>query len=101
MKFLKLPAGVELLAPPAEHHAQMLAPEALEFLATLHREFNPRRLELLAQRKRRQQTLDRGEMPGFLPETAPVGGGKWRVLRVPRGSQNPRAESAGPVDRKR
>ena len=100
MKSLELPAGVELLAPAAEHHAPMLAPEALEFLATLHREFNPRRLELLAQRKLRQQTLDRGEMPGFLPETAPVREGNWRVLPVPLDLQNRRVEITGPVDRK-
>src|SRR5438477_9205621 len=100
MKSLELPAGVELLAPAAEHQAPMLAPEALEFLATLHREFNPRRLELLAQRKLQQQALDRGEMPGFLPETAPVREGNWRVLPVPLDLQNRRVEITGPVDRK-
>src|SRR5262249_44468406 len=100
MKALVLPTGLELRAPVANHHAQILAPEALEFLATLHREFNPRRLELLGQRKVRQQALDEGERPHFLPETASVRESVWRVPNVPEDLQNRRVEITGPVDRK-
>src|SRR2546427_9262845 len=100
MKALDLPAGVKVVAPIADPHTSILAPEALEFLATLHREFNPRRLDLLAQRKRRQQALDRGEMPRFLPETASVRESDWRVPAVPDDLQNRRVEITGPVDRK-
>src|SRR5882672_5840718 len=100
MKALDLPAGVRVIAPIADPHTSILAAEALEFLATLHREFNPRRRDLLAQRKRRQQALDRGEMPRFLPETASVREGDWRVLPVPADLQNRRVEITGPVDRK-
>src|SRR5437660_3623572 len=100
MKALEIPAGLELLAPVTEHYAQILSPQALEFLAALHREFNPRRLELLAQRKVRQQALDQGEMPRFLDETTSVRESKWRVLPVPEDLQNRRVEITGPVDRK-
>src|SRR5712671_6250704 len=100
MKALDLPAGVKVIAPIADPHTSILAPEALEFLATLHRQFNPRRLDLLAQRKRRQQALDRGEMPRFLPETASVRESDWRVPAVPDDLLNRRVEITGPVDRK-
>jgi malate synthase len=79
---------------------EVLSPEALEFYAALHREFNPRRRELLEQRKRRQEALDRREQPDFLPETRAVREGGWRVLPVPEDLQDRRVEITGPVDRK-
>ena len=63
------PAGVELRGAVIGHHAQVLTPEALDFFAALQREFNPRRVELLRARKVRQEAIDRGELPTFLPET--------------------------------
>src|SRR5207245_5315482 len=64
------------------------------------RAFNPRRLELLRQRQIRQQGIDRGEMPGFLPETKSIRSGSWQVASVPPDLQNRRVEITGPVDRK-
>src|SRR5262252_6838695 len=57
-------------------------------------------VEVLRQRKLRQEALDRGEMPNFLPETRSVREGKWQVLPVPDDLQNRRVEITGPVDRK-
>src|SRR5262252_8087280 len=57
-------------------------------------------VEVLRQRKLRQEALDRGEMPNFLPETRSVREGKWQVLPVPEDLQNRRVEITGPVDRK-
>ncbi len=94
------PQGLELLAPVTEEQAEILTPAALEFFAQLHREFNPQRLEILRQRKLRQDAIDRGEMPHFLPETRSVREGDWRVLPVPEDLQNRRVEITGPVDRK-
>src|SRR5437867_4591313 len=93
-------AGIELLAPVSTLRAEILSPEALDFFAKLQREFNPRRLDLLQQRKLRQQAIDRGEMPNFPPETAAVRESNWRVLPVPADLQNRRVEITGPVDRK-
>src|SRR5215510_4093592 len=100
MTNVELIRGLEVLGPVTDEQAEILSPEALEFVAQLHREFNPRRLELLRQRKLRQEALDRGEMPHFLPETRAVREGDWQVQPVPEDLQNRRVEITGPVDRK-
>ena len=96
------PAGspVEILGPPIDGSAEVLTPLALQLLASLHRRFNSRRLELLAARARRQRELDEGALPGFLPETAEVRAGDWRIAPVPADLQDRRVEITGPVDRK-
>ncbi len=48
---------------------ETLSREGLAFVERLHRELNPRRLELLEARQERQLRLDAGENPGFLAET--------------------------------
>jgi malate synthase len=95
-----VPAGLELLGPVTDAQAEILTPEALEFFATLQREFNPRRLELLELRKARQAAIDAGQMPDFLPETKDVREGDWKVDPVPADLQDRRVEITGPVDRK-
>jgi malate synthase len=96
----QFPPGIELTEPLTEAQASTLCPNALEFFAALQREFNPRRLELLAERQRRQAALDRGDGPDFLPETQPIREGAWQVLPVPEDLQDRRVEITGPVDRK-
>jgi malate synthase len=80
--------------------AEVLTPEALAFLAELHRRFNDRRLELLALREERQTRFDSGSKPDFLPETAKVRDGDWKVAPIPADLQDRRVEITGPVDRK-
>ncbi len=96
------PAGspVEVEGPRIERSAEVLTPLALQLVASLHRRFNARRLELLAARARRQRELDTGALPDFLPETADVRAGDWRVAPVPADLQDRRVEITGPVDRK-
>jgi len=100
MTKIQTPPGVELLGAVIGQHAQVVTPEALEFFAALQREFNPRRLELLRARKTRQEAIDRGELPTFLPETRQVRESEWRVDPVPADLQDRRVELTGPVDRK-
>src|SRR5579862_4575524 len=100
MKTLKMPRDLEVAGPVSRRHLEILSPEALEFLTQLQREFNPRRLELLGQRKARQAALDRGEWPQFAAETAFVREGTWQVLPVPEDLRDRRVEITGPVDRK-
>jgi len=95
-----LPRGVDLLAPVATQHQELVCRQALEFYATLHREFNPRRLGLLQLRKDRREAIRCGEMPAFLPETRSVRSGEWQVLPVPEDLQDRRVEITGPPDRK-
>jgi malate synthase len=74
--------------------------EALGFVAELARRFEGRRRELLARRQQRRQELLSGTLPDFLPDTAGVRAGEWRVAPPPTDIQNRRVEITGPVDRK-
>jgi malate synthase len=96
------PAGspVEILGRRIERSAEVLTPLALQLVASLHRRFNARRLELLAARTRRQRELDTGVLPDFLPQTADIRAGDWRIAPVPADLQDRRVEITGPVDRK-
>jgi malate synthase len=86
--------------PIAEIESQILSPEARTFLTDLARKFEPRRQELLAQRRARQQEIDAGEMPDFLPETAEIRKAEWKVAPIPADLMDRRVEITGPVDRK-
>src|SRR5262245_11775933 len=97
---LQLPDGLNVLPPLRPAHRSILTAEALEFFRQLQREFNPRRLDLLAQRKVRQHAINRGERPDFLPGTARVRESQWQVDPVPADLQDRRVEITGPVDRK-
>src|SRR5207253_1346818 len=88
-----LTSGVEVTAPVDE---EVLTPEALDFVARLHRELNPVRSELLERRRERQRELDEGALPGFLPETEPVRAGDWRVAAAPADLRDRRCEITGP-----
>jgi malate synthase len=91
---------VEVTGPILPGFEQILTDTALEFVADLHRRFNPRRVDLLAARAERQARLDAGEIPGFLTETADVRNGAWQVASTPDDLQQRWAEITGPVDRK-
>jgi malate synthase len=79
---------------------EILSDEALGFMAALHKEFNPRRLELLAAREERKQRLDAGELPDFLAETREIRESDWTVAPIPDDLRERRVEITGPVDRK-
>src|SRR5207248_9191541 len=90
-----------LTAPIPAGGEAILTGDAFAFVAALHREFNPRRLELLARRAERQRELDAGVLPDFLEETRAVREDLgWRVAPAPRDLRNRRAQITGPVDRK-
>ena len=86
--------------PIAEIESQILSPEARTFLIDLARKFEPRRQELLAKRRVRQQELEAGKMPDFLPETAEIRKAEWKVAPIPADLLDRRVEITGPVDRK-
>jgi malate synthase len=79
---------------------RVLTPKATQFVTGLHRRFNPRRLDLLAARTRRQARFDAGERPDFLPETLEIRTGEWTVAEAPKDLANRRVEITGPVERK-
>jgi malate synthase len=86
--------------PIAEIESQILSPEARTFLIDLARKFEPRRQELLAKRRVRQQEIEAGKMPDFLPETAEIRKAEWKVAPIPADLLDRRVEITGPVDRK-
>ena len=91
-------AGIELRG---ERDEEILAGDALEFVADLQRTFGGGREELLAARGKRQERLLAGELPDFLGETRPVReDGSWRVAEAPPDLRDRRVEITGPTDRK-
>ncbi|KAF9579809.1 Malate synthase, glyoxysomal, partial [Lunasporangiospora selenospora] len=93
--------GVTILATVTPAQAEILTPEALRFVATLHRSFEKTRQELLQHRRDRQVQLDQGRLPDFLPETRHIREDPtWRAAKPAPGLQDRRVEITGPVDRK-
>ncbi len=92
--------GLEIVGPMKPHYAEILSPEACRFIVELFRKFGPRRLELLTRRVERQREIDAGRLPDFLPETAAIRGGDWRVPPPPADLVDRRTEITGPVERK-
>jgi len=87
-------------ASAMDREQDILTPEALAFVAGLHRRFDGRRQELLAARAERQKSFDAGALPDFLPETAAIRSGDWRVAPIPADLMDRRVEITGPTDRK-
>ncbi|MGH3458141.1 malate synthase A [Aeromicrobium sp.] len=92
--------SVEITAPIHDRFDEILTEDALAFLARLHREFEPRRRELLEARGRRYADLAEGGMLHFLEETKDVREADWQVAEPAPGLQDRRAEITGPTDAK-
>ncbi len=93
-------AGVSVTIPDAAHASEILTPEALDFVAQLHRSFNQRRLRLLGERHERQARFDAGELPDFLPNTRHVRESEWQVAPAPSDLDDRRVEITGPAEPK-
>src|SRR4029077_12903368 len=95
-----LPEGVEITGAIGTGCDEILTPDALSFVAKLHRAFQSRRRECLQHRQDRQEAFDRGESLDFLPETKHIREGDWSCAPIPRDLQDRRVEITGPTDRK-
>ena len=94
-------SGVEIAGPSGSRYEEILTPEALSLLETLHRELGPRRRELLAARAVRQQELSAGAMLDFLTSTEAIRSDtSWQVAPPAPGLIDRRVEITGPTDRK-
>jgi malate synthase len=78
----------------------LLTPVALEFLAGLHRRFEPARQVRLAARAKRQAAFDAGGLPDFRADTAGLRAADWTVAELPAALLDRRVEITGPVDPK-
>ncbi len=93
-------ADIEVRGKLGPRYQEIVTPEALAFLAGLHRKFNGTRRHLLVRREERQARFDAGELPDFLPETASIRSGDWSVAPIPADLLDRRVEITGPTDRK-
>ncbi len=100
MKATMAPKSLKLIGPALAGQEQILSPQALALLMDLHQQFEPRRQALLRGRQVRQAQIDAGARPAFLPETAQIRSGDWRIAPIPADLQDRRVEITGPVDRK-
>jgi malate synthase len=85
---------------PTPTETTILTADARAFLLKLAARFEPRRQELLARRRTVQEEIDHGKFPDFLPETAGIRQGDWKVAPIPKDLCDRRVEITGPVDRK-
>ncbi len=87
---------IELTETVPTEYGHILTPQALLFVAELHKKFNYQRHHLLRKRAVRQRRFDKGELPDFLPETQIIRSGEWKVKPAPPDLQDRRVEITGP-----
>src|SRR5579864_715190 len=92
--------SIQITGTITPEFAEILTPEAMDFVATLARAFADRREELLQRREQRQAEIDAGKLPDFLPETAHIRNSEWTIAPVPADLQDRRVEITGPAERK-
>ncbi|HEX7029173.1 MAG TPA: malate synthase A [Gammaproteobacteria bacterium] len=103
--YLPPPAGFDqaggiAVRGPLRAYADILTPEALEFVLTLHRNFTPRLKRQLEARRERQEEFDAGLLPGFDYTTTEIRRGDWKIAGVPDDLRDRRVEITGPAERK-
>ena len=91
---------IEIVGKETDASREILIPEALDFIASIHRLFNERRKELLETREERQKQLDNGGTLDFLQETKVIREGDWTIAPLPDDLKDRRVEITGPVNRK-
>ena len=92
--------AAEIHAPSNDDSADILTPAALDFLTRLHREVEPVRTKLLANRGEVAERLRHGGSLDFLSETTGIRDAEWRVAEVPEDLRVRKVEITGPTDRK-
>ncbi|MBL4918626.1 malate synthase A [Szabonella alba] len=92
-----LPPVILRAAPDVD---RVLTADALAFVAELQGRFGLRLNALMIARSRRQERIDRGELPDYLPETKDIRQGIWEAAPVPQVLRDRRVEITGPVERK-
>ncbi|HWA39255.1 MAG TPA: malate synthase A [Burkholderiales bacterium] len=92
--------NLQILGETSAEFDSILTPQALDFVADLHRHFGQRRKALLAARVERQKEFDAGRLPDFLADTKEIREKDWRVAAQPKDMLDRRVEITGPTDRK-
>jgi malate synthase len=92
--------GIEVVGKMKPAYSTILTEEALQFVEQLERKFGGRRKELLQNRKKRQERINNGELPHFLPETEEIRNSNWTIAPLPADLLDRRVEITGPTERK-
>ncbi|MEI6419744.1 MAG: malate synthase A [Sphingomonadales bacterium] len=93
--------GVTITGAMQPGYETILTPEALAFVAQLHRMYNPTRQSLLLARAQRQEWINEEGFIGFAPEYSAIRDDKsWQVRPAPADLTDRRVEITGPCDRK-
>ncbi len=92
--------AIEILGAFGPRHDEILTEDALAFLEELHNRFDVTRHALLSARHERQERLDAGERPDFLPADSVARSGDWQVAPPAADLLDRRVEITGPVERK-
>ncbi len=92
--------GIQIIGPKVEGTEKILTKETLAFVERLHCKFDKIRMDLLANRAKRQENFDAGMLPDFLPETESVRRENWKVASTPTDLQKRWVEITGPAEKK-
>jgi malate synthase len=95
-----MPNSIDLTGPVTPSRGRVLTREALDFVAELQEHLGAARDDLLVERVRRQEDLDRGVPLGFLEHTQGIRESRWHVAPAPADLEDRRVEITGPVERK-
>jgi malate synthase len=93
-------ATAEVQAPVQDRIEAVLTPDALGLVASLHRELDDTRRQLLARREQRQAELDEGGSLDLLEATREIREGDWTIAPEPAALGDRRVEITGPTSRK-
>ena len=95
-------SSVVVAGTPTVDASDILTPAALGFVASLHRRFDARRRELLAERERHREALAAhpAGTPLAFPEPDAGLRAAWQVAPTPADLTDRRVEITGPVERK-
>jgi malate synthase len=93
-------ANVNVAAVAVQRAEEILSADAVAFVAALNREFRGVRDELLARRQQCRAEIAESGRLDFLPETAGVRAGDWKVAPAPADLLDRRVEMTGPTERK-
>ena len=75
---------------------EIMSDEALKFIQEIHEKFNHKRLELLSERKKRQNDIDNGGKLDFLEETKKIRNDNWKIKNIPKDLLKRQVEITGP-----
>jgi malate synthase len=89
-----------VIAPVEAGWTGILTRDAVEFVNQLAGRFRPEVEKLLERRRQRQDEIDAGALPDFLPETREIRESDWKVGAIPGDLLDRRVEITGPTERK-